>query len=99
MHVEIDGVAGNVLHPHVGNENFLHDAAATARALESQPDVRAHESAIVHMDVAHAAGHFAADGETAVRMVNGAAFNQHVVRRRSDAAPGGVLAGFQTNAV
>ena len=48
---------------------------------------------------AHAAGHLAADGEAAVRVINRAALDQHVLGRHADAPAGGVLAGLDADAI
>ena len=70
VHVEADGVGGDVGHLHVADPDLLDDAAPPARGLEAHADVRAQERAALDEDVAHAARHLAAHGESAVAVID-----------------------------
>src|SRR5208283_4668316 len=99
IQAEPDGVGGDIGHANVADVNFFHHTAAAARALETQADFGADEEAVVDPDIAHAGGHFAADGHTTVGVIDDAIFNQHVLGGHADAAALLVRAGFQADAV
>ena len=69
------------LHPDVLETDIVHhgDQAAAAPGLDPQAPVIAPHPAVVHPDVADSAGHFAADGNTAVTVQHGAPGDFHIL--------------------
>ena len=99
IEIEDDGVGNDVLHGDVLAPDVLDKTATAAGALEAEADVGAEETAVADADVLDAAGHFAADDEAAVAMVDRAALDDEVAADFGMAAAVLVLAGLDADGV
>src|SRR6185369_7030596 len=71
VHIETNRVGRNVFHNDVTDPNLLDNSAATSSRLEAKAEIGSKESTSTHYHVSHTAGHLAADGKSAVTVING----------------------------
>ena len=99
IHVDADRLVADVVHDDVGDVDVLDDPAAAARGFEAQADVRPAEEAVADRDVAHPAGHFAADGHSAVAAQDRAVADGDVFAGDAALSPGLVFPRFDADRV
>src|SRR4029077_11851659 len=85
----------------IAEEDVLDGSAAQGIGLEAKSLVEpgAGETAVFNVDIAHASGHFAADGDAAVAIFHFAVADDHVFGGFGELASVAVTAGFDGDAV
>ena len=99
IEVESKGIARDVDHVDILDEDILDDTTASASTLEAQPGVGAIEEAVADQDVASPAAHLAADDETSMTMQDDTAFDENILTRHVPATPLLVLAALDADGV
>ena len=99
VEVESNGVALDVEHGNVVNEDVLNHATTPTATLEAKTDIGAEELAIGHMDVFHTTTHFRTHYKASMSCKYGATVYHHILTRFATLASILVLTALDADSV